>query len=88
MSFLLVQLKCPYSHQQYINVILISTTRMSLFTSTIYKCHSYSTTKMSLFTSTMSSTTRMSHQQYINVILISTTKMSLFTSTIYKCHSY
>ena len=56
MSFLLVQLKCPYSHQQYINVILISqflftsqyinvilisTTRMSLFTSTIYKCHSY-----------------------------------------------
>ena len=40
MSFLLVQLKCPYSHQQYINVILISTT-MSLFTSTIYKCHSY-----------------------------------------------
>ena len=37
MSFLLVQLKCPYSHQQYINVILISTT-MSLFTSTIYKC--------------------------------------------------
>ena len=50
MSFLLVQLKCPYSHQQYINVILISTTRMSLFTSTIYKCHSYYTTKMSLFT--------------------------------------
>ena len=34
MSFLLVQLKCPYSHQQY--VILISTTKMSLFTSTIY----------------------------------------------------
>ena len=42
MSFLLVQLECPYSHQhKYINVILISTTKMSLFTSTIYKCHSY-----------------------------------------------
>ena len=75
MSFLLVQLKCPYSHQQYINVILISTTRMSLFTSTIYKCHSQLECPYS-------------HQQYINVILISTTKMSLFTSTIYKCHSY
>ena len=54
MSFLLVQLKCPYSHQQYINVILISTTRMSLFTSTIYKC--------------LISTTY-SHQQYINVLI-------------------
>ena len=73
MSFLLVQLKCPYSHQQYINVILISTTKMSLFTSTIYK-HQLECPY--------------SHQQYINVILISTTKMSLFTSTIYKCHSY
>ena len=41
MSFLLVQLECPYSHQRYINDILISTTEMSLFTSTIYKCHSY-----------------------------------------------
>ena len=30
MSFLLVQLKCPYSHQQYINVILISTTNVNV----------------------------------------------------------
>ena len=53
MSFLLVQLECPYSHQQYINVILISTTKMSLFTSTIYKYILISTTRMSLFTSTI-----------------------------------
>ena len=54
MSFLLVQLKYPYSHQQYINVILSSTTRMTLFTSTIYiNVILISTTKMSLFTSTI-----------------------------------
>ena len=76
MSFLLVQLKCPYSHQQYINVILISTTKMSLFTSTIY---------MSFLLVQLECP--YSHQRYINVILISTTKISLFTSTIYKCHS-
>ena len=38
MSFLLVQLKCPYSHQQYINVILISTTECPY---SHLKCHSY-----------------------------------------------
>ena len=56
MSFLLVQLECPYSHQQYINVILIMSHQL-------YKCpYSHqqyinviliSTTKMSLFTSTI-----------------------------------
>ena len=53
MSFLLVQLKCPYSHQQYINVILISTTNVLIHINNIYNVILISTTRMSLFTSTI-----------------------------------
>ena len=53
MSFLLVQLKCPYSHQQYINVILISTTKCPYSHQQYINVILISTTKMSLFTSTI-----------------------------------
>ena len=53
MSFLLVQLECPYSHQQYINVILISTLECPYSHQQYINVILISTTKMSLFTSTI-----------------------------------